>query len=111
MGLNMPLRIAAPDLTCGKTNPTIPSCRRAFCMSGERFWRWYDRGARADFAGTLLGYIFDWKGWIAGVVAGGGGGMTFLKAAIDGRSLASDAMTASASTPALGPFLLDRDCF
>jgi hypothetical protein len=55
-------------------------------MSGKQFWRWYDRGARTDFAGTLLGYVFDWKGWIAGTVAGGGGATTFLKAAIDGRS-------------------------
>lgn len=53
-------------------------------MSG--FWRWYDRGARMDFAGTLLGYVFDWKAYIATIVGGGGGAATFLKAAIDGRS-------------------------
>jgi hypothetical protein len=42
--------------------------------------------ARADFGGTLLGFVFDWKGWIAATVGGSGGAMTFLKAAIDGRS-------------------------
>ena len=43
-------------------------------MAGsEGFWRWFDRGARADFAGTMLGWVFDWKGWIAGFFAGGGG--------------------------------------
>jgi hypothetical protein len=53
-------------------------------MSG--FWRWYDRGARTDFAGTLLGYVFDWKGYITATLGGSGGAATFLKAAIDGRS-------------------------
>jgi hypothetical protein len=33
------------------------------------FWRWYDRAARIDFAGTLLGIFFDWKTWA--VWAGG----------------------------------------
>jgi hypothetical protein len=55
-------------------------------MSGKGFWRWFDRGARVDFAGTLLGYVFDWKGWVAGLIGGGGGATTFLKAAIDGWS-------------------------
>ena len=55
-------------------------------MSGEGFWRWFDRGARVDFGGKLLGFVFDWKGWIAATLGGGGGAMTFLKAAIDGRS-------------------------
>jgi hypothetical protein len=39
----------------------------AFCFQdrligrhGPCIWR-YDRRARTDFAGTLLGYIFDWK--------------------------------------------------
>jgi hypothetical protein len=50
------------------------------------FWRWYDRGAQADFGGTLLGFFFDWKGWIAAAVGGSGGAITFLKAAIDGHS-------------------------
>jgi len=54
---------------------------KAFGMSG--FWRWYDRAARADFAGTLLGYVFDWKGWITGTL---GSVVTFSWAAIDGRS-------------------------
>src|SRR6476646_2113071 len=55
-------------------------------MADNRFWRWYDRGSRADFGGTLLGFIFDWKGWIAGAFSGSGGAMIFIKAAIDGRS-------------------------
>jgi hypothetical protein len=55
-------------------------------MLGERLWRWYDRAARLDFGGTMLSWIFDWKGWIAGLFAGGGGGMTFVWAAIEGRS-------------------------
>ena len=49
------------------------------------FWKWYDRGARVDFAGTLLGFIFDWKGWISGISGGLGGGMTYLWAAIANR--------------------------
>src|ERR1700722_5794378 len=52
-------------------------------MSG--FWRWYDRGARADFGGNVLGLFFDWRNWLWGLVPGGGG-MTFLWAAIEGRS-------------------------
>jgi|SRR5713101_1340778 len=55
-------------------------------MAFERFWRWYDRASRADFGGTLLGFVFDWKAWISAAVGGGGGAVTFLKAAIDGRS-------------------------
>src|SRR5437016_5538624 len=55
-------------------------------MPSRRFWRWYDRGSRLDFAGSLLGYVFDWKTWIVGLFAGGGGAATFLWAAIDGRS-------------------------
>lgn len=55
-------------------------------MPSRRFWRWYDRGSRLDFAGNLLGYVFDWKAWIVGIFAGGGGAATFLWAAIDGRS-------------------------
>jgi len=50
------------------------------------FWRWYDRASRADFGGTLLGFIFDWKGWISAAIGGGGGVVTFIKAAVDGRS-------------------------
>jgi hypothetical protein len=49
-------------------------------MSREKFWRWYDRAARADFAGTLLGYIFDWKTWIVTAFGGGGGIATFFAA-------------------------------
>jgi hypothetical protein len=52
-------------------------------MSWKRFWKNYDRGARVDFAGTLLGLIFDWRTWLASFV--GGGGMTFMWAAIAGR--------------------------
>jgi hypothetical protein len=54
-------------------------------MLGERFWRWYDRASRADFAGNLLGYIFDWRHWLWGLVPGGSV-LTFLWAAIEGRS-------------------------
>jgi hypothetical protein len=50
------------------------------------FWRWYDRASRVDFSGTLLDFVFDWKGWISATIAGSGGAVTFLKAAIDGRS-------------------------
>jgi hypothetical protein len=34
----------------------------------------------------MLGWVFDWKGWIIGTAAGSGGSITFLKAAIEGRS-------------------------
>lgn len=33
------------------------------------FWAWYDRASRVDFAGTLVGFFFDWKTWL--VWAGG----------------------------------------
>jgi hypothetical protein len=49
------------------------------------FWKWFDRVARADFGGNLLGLVFDWRNWLWTVVPGGGG-MTFLWAAVDGRS-------------------------
>ena len=52
----------------------------------ERFWRQYDRAARVDFGGTLLGLVFDWKAWLSAAVGGGGGAMTFLTAAIQDRS-------------------------
>jgi hypothetical protein len=52
----------------------------------ERFWRWFDRCARLDFAGNVLGFFFDWRGWIAATLGGGGGAVTFLLATIDGRS-------------------------
>jgi hypothetical protein len=55
-------------------------------MACERFWKWYDRGARVDFAATLLGYVFDWKGWVVTILSGGGGVATFLAAAIGGWS-------------------------
>jgi hypothetical protein len=54
-------------------------------MSGDRFWHWFDRAARADFGGNILGLFFDWRNWLWGLVPGGGG-MTFLWAAIEGRS-------------------------
>ena len=54
-------------------------------MADNRFWRWYDRGSRADFGGTLLGLVFDWKAWIVTIFAGSGGVLTFLLAAIRGR--------------------------
>jgi hypothetical protein len=54
-------------------------------MADNKFWRWYDRGARMDFGGTVLGFFFDWKGWLAAAVGSSGGAMTFLKAAMDGR--------------------------
>jgi hypothetical protein len=49
-------------------------------MFGERFWRWYDRGARLDFGGTLLDYIFDWKKLVATSVGGSGGVVTWIVA-------------------------------
>jgi hypothetical protein len=49
------------------------------------FWRWYDRGARFDFLGTLIGFFFDWKTWLAGIL--GGGGVTSLWAFFEGRQL------------------------
>lgn len=52
-------------------------------MSRGRFWIWVDRLARADFLGTLVSFIFDWKTWLFGSV--GGGGLTFIWAAIAGR--------------------------
>jgi hypothetical protein len=52
-------------------------------MGTRSFWRWYDRAARLDFAGTVLGYFFDWRSWLIGT---SGGAMTFIWAAIDGRS-------------------------
>jgi hypothetical protein len=55
-------------------------------MSGwEKFWRWYDRVARLDFAGNLLSAVFDWKTWIWGLVPGGGA-VTFFWAAVANRS-------------------------
>jgi hypothetical protein len=50
----------------------------------ERFWRWYDRGPRIDFAATLLGFIFDWKTWFAALI--GGGAVNFFWAAIEGKA-------------------------
>jgi hypothetical protein len=52
----------------------------------ETFWRWFDRCARLDFFGNVVGYFFDWRGWLAAVAGGGGGAVTFLWAAIEGRS-------------------------
>ena len=51
-------------------------------MGLEKFWRGYDWVARADLA---MGWIFDWRKWLWGFVPSGGG-MTFLWAAIEGRS-------------------------
>jgi hypothetical protein len=52
-------------------------------MAWDRIWRWYDRAGRLDFAGTMLGWVFDWKTWLFSAM---GGGATLLWAAIDGRS-------------------------
>jgi hypothetical protein len=52
-------------------------------MAWDRIWRWYDRAGRLDFAGTMLGWVFDWKTWLFSAM---GGGVTLLWAAIDGRS-------------------------
>jgi hypothetical protein len=46
------------------------------------FWQWYDRGARIDFAGTLLSLLWDWKAWLVG---GAGGVVTFLASAVRDR--------------------------
>ena len=51
-------------------------------MGFERFWRGYDWLARGDLA---VGWIFDWRKWLWGLVPSGGG-MTFLWAAIENRS-------------------------
>ena len=50
------------------------------------FWKWYDRAARVDFLGTVLGWFFEWRPWIASAVGGGGGAVTFIWSAIDGKS-------------------------
>jgi hypothetical protein len=55
-------------------------------MSWDRFWRWYDRGARVDLFDRVLSFFFDWRGWIAASFGGGGGALTFLSAAVEGRS-------------------------
>ncbi|MEA2894558.1 MAG: hypothetical protein QOJ84_173 [Bradyrhizobium sp.] len=54
-------------------------------MADNKFWRWYDRASRMDFGGTLLGLVFDWKGWVVASFGGGGGVLTFLIAAVKGR--------------------------
>jgi hypothetical protein len=51
-------------------------------MRWGRFRDGYDWIARADLA---VGWIFDWRNWLWTLVPTGGG-MTFLWAAIDGRS-------------------------
>jgi hypothetical protein len=47
------------------------------------FWRWFDRGSRMDFGGTVLAFLWDWKTWAAALVPGGV--VTFLWAAIKDR--------------------------
>jgi hypothetical protein len=37
-------------------------------MGSDSFWRWFDRLHRADFAGTLLSLVFDWKTYAAGLI-------------------------------------------
>jgi hypothetical protein len=37
--------------------------------NSEEFWRWFDRLARADFAGTLIGLLVDWRPWVPTVGA------------------------------------------
>ena len=49
----------------------------------RRFWRWYDRGSRVDFGGTLLSLLWDWRTWLAALLPGGI--VTFLWAAIKDR--------------------------
>lgn len=51
-------------------------------MGFEKFWRGYDWVARADLA---VGWLFDWRKWLWSFVPGGAA-MTFLWAAIEGRS-------------------------
>jgi hypothetical protein len=46
------------------------------------FWRWFDRAARMDFAGTLLSYFFDWKAWLWALVPGGGVATVFWSAIV-----------------------------
>jgi hypothetical protein len=37
-------------------------------MESKTFWRWFDRGARADFAATIVGWFFDWKTYALGAM-------------------------------------------
>jgi hypothetical protein len=37
-------------------------------MESETFWRWFDRGARVDFAATIVNWFFDWKTYALGAV-------------------------------------------
>jgi hypothetical protein len=37
-------------------------------MESETFWRWFDRGARVDFAATIVSWFFDWKTYALGAV-------------------------------------------
>jgi hypothetical protein len=53
-------------------------------MADNRFWRWYDRGSRVDFGGTLLGLVFDWRTWL---FSAGGGVLSVFTAAYDGWSV------------------------
>jgi hypothetical protein len=47
------------------------------------FWRWFDRAARLDFFGTLLGFFFDWKLWLP---TGGAAMIAFLSGIAEGKS-------------------------
>jgi hypothetical protein len=55
-------------------------------MAWDRFWRWYDRGARVDLADRVFSFFFDWRGWLATTIGGSGGAVTFLAGALSGRS-------------------------
>jgi predicted nucleotidyltransferase len=45
----------------------------------KRFWKAYDWLSRADFANTLAGGFFDWRGWLLAIA---GSAITFLWSAI-----------------------------
>jgi hypothetical protein len=70
-------------------------------MLGDKFWRWFDRGSRADFGGTLLGFFFDWKTAISTTFGGSGGAVTLLVTAIQGRPFIDVCILAIAAAAAL----------
>jgi hypothetical protein len=52
-------------------------------MGFEAFWRWFDRAARFDFAGNVLGWFWDWKSW---ALSGTGGVVALILSKLDGWS-------------------------
>jgi hypothetical protein len=52
-------------------------------MDVAAFWRWFDRAARADFAGNAVGWFWDWKSWTLSAV---GGALALILSKLDGWS-------------------------